>query len=31
MTDKIGRLRFEDAVSDILNDYAVNGKKSAAT
>ncbi len=25
---KVGRLRFEDAAADLLNDYKVNGKKS---
>jgi integrase len=28
ITARIGRLKFEDAVKDILNDYSVNGKRS---
>jgi integrase len=28
VTPQIGRLRFEDAAADILNDYRVNGKRS---
>jgi integrase len=28
VSPRAGRLRFEDAVADVLNDYAVNGRKS---
>lgn len=28
VTPKVGRLRFEEAAADILNDYRVNGKRS---
>jgi integrase len=28
VSPKIGRLRFEDAVDDVLNDYVVNGRKT---
>jgi hypothetical protein len=28
LSAKIGRLRFEDAAKDLLNDYQVNGKRS---
>ena len=28
VTPKVGRMRFEKAAEDILNDYRVNGKKS---
>src|SRR4029079_18358502 len=28
VTPKIGRLRFEEAAADIINDYRVNGKRS---
>jgi hypothetical protein len=28
ISPKIGRLRFEDAAKDILNDYTTNGKRS---
>jgi hypothetical protein len=27
ITPKIGRLRFEEAAADVLNDYRTNGKK----
>jgi hypothetical protein len=30
LSAKIGRLRFEDAAADLLNDYAINGKRSHA-
>jgi integrase len=30
ITPKIGRLRFEEAVADVVNDYRVNGKRSIA-
>jgi integrase len=30
VTPQIGRLRFEDAVGDVVNDYTVNGKRSLA-
>jgi integrase len=28
VSPKVGRLRFEDAVDDVLNDYTVNGRKT---
>jgi integrase len=28
VTPKIGRLRFDEAIADVLNDYRVNGKRS---
>ena len=30
VTSKVGRLRFEEAAADVLNDYQANGKKSYA-
>ena len=28
VTPKVGRMRFEEAAEDVLNDYRVNGKRS---